>query len=123
MLSIGCWVREVELMSLVLFVEVYTEHEVYVVYTSFVRKNCSYDTNELSAPTTNTKRIQSADPDNTRPFDDAHPSGEARSTGTPTTRANESPIKARRVSWKIKSIKSMYVNEMCAYAEHFLFKA
>ena len=72
MLSIGWWVLEVEWMSLVLFVEVYTEHEVYVVYTSFVRKNCSYDTNELSAPTTNTKRIQRADPDNTRPFDDAY---------------------------------------------------
>jgi hypothetical protein len=32
-----------------------------------------YDTKELSAPTTNTKRIQSADPDNTRPFCAAHP--------------------------------------------------
>ena len=109
MLSIGCWVLEVEWMSLVLFVEVYTEHEVYVVYTSFVRKNCSYDTNELSTPTTNTKSIQSADPENTRPFDCAHPSGDARSTGTPTTRANETPIKARSVSWKITSIKSMCV--------------
>ncbi len=68
-----------------------------------------YDTKELSAPTTNTKSIQSADPDNTRPFDCAHPSGDARSTGTPTTRANESPIKARSVSWKITSIKSMCV--------------
>ena len=28
----------------------------------------------------------------------AHPSGEARSTGTPITSANESPMKARSVS-------------------------
>lgn len=77
----------------------------------------------MSAPTANTKSIQSADPDNTRPFDDAHPSGEARSTGTPTTRANESPIKARSVSWKITSIKSMCINEMDTEATHFLVKA
>jgi hypothetical protein len=87
------------------------------------KERASYDTKELSAPTTNTKRIQRADPDNTSPFDDAHPSGEARRTGTPTTRANESPIKARSVSWKITSIRSMYVNGICAYATYFLFKA
>mgnify|MGYP006864986092 CR=1 FL=1 len=58
----------------------------------------SYETNEFNAPTTKTKRIQSAEPENTRPFEDAHPSGDARSTGTPITRANESPIKARSVS-------------------------
>ena len=58
----------------------------------------SYETNEFNAPTTKTKRIQSAEPENTRPFEDAHPSGDARSTGTPITRANESPINARSVS-------------------------
>ena len=63
-----------------------------------------YDTNEFNAPTTNTKSIQRADPENTSPLLWAHPSGEARSTGTPITRANESPMKARSVSWKIKSI-------------------
>ena len=57
-----------------------------------------YDTNEFNAPTTKTKSIQSAEPENTSPFEVAHPSGEARSTGTPTTSANESPIKARSVS-------------------------
>jgi len=89
----------------------------------FYKHKYPYDTKELSAPTTNTKRIQRADPDNTRPFDDAHPSGEARSTGTPTTRANESPMKARSVSWKITSIKSMCVNEIYFYKIYSLFKA
>ena len=64
-----------------------------------------YDTKELRAPITNTKRIQSVDPEKTSPFEVAHPSGDARSTGTPTTRANESPMKARSVSWKITSIR------------------
>ena len=36
----------------------------------FYKHKYPYDTKELSAPTTNTKRIQRADPDNTRPFDD-----------------------------------------------------
>ena len=98
----------------------YTQISVYFI---FINISSYYDTKELSAPTTNTKRIQRADPDNTRPFDDAHPSGEARSTGTPTTRANESPMKARSVSWKITSIKSMCVNEIYAFAIHSLFKA
>jgi len=74
-------------------------------YISLWLQQTFYDTNELSAPITKTKRIQSVDPENTRPFDVAHPSGDARSTGTPTTRANERPMKARSVSWKITSIK------------------
>lgn len=62
-------------------------------------KECAiYDTNEFNAPTTKTKRIQSVDPEKTTPFDVDHPSGEARSTGTPTTRASERPIKAKTVS-------------------------
>ena len=76
----------------------------------------NYETNELSAPTRKTRKIHKVDPENTRPFDVAHPSGEARSTGTPITRANESPIKARSVSWKIRSIYSIPLKTMTLQA-------
>ena len=71
----------------------------YAVVGRLERRNKrNYETKELRAPITNTRRIQSVEPEKTSPFDVAQPSGEARRTGTPTTRANESPIKARSVS-------------------------
>ena len=64
----------------------------------------NYATNELRSPTKNTRKIQSVTPEKTNPFDVVQPSGEAKITGTPTTRINEREIRRKRASWKNRSI-------------------
>lgn len=65
---------------------------------SLTQQNSFYTTNEFRIPTRNTKKIQSVAPENTNCFDDAQPSGEANTTGTPTTRTKDNAISANKVS-------------------------
>jgi hypothetical protein len=58
----------------------------------------NYTTKEFKIPTKNTRKIQSVAPEKTTFFDDAQPSEEANTTGTPTTKASDKAIKAKRVS-------------------------
>jgi hypothetical protein len=51
-----------------------------------------------------TKRIHAVAPENTIFFDDDHPSGEAKATGTPTIRTSDKATKAKRESWKRNSM-------------------
>lgn len=57
-----------------------------------------YTTKEFRIPTKNTKKIQSVAPENTNCLEPDQPSGEAKTTGTPTTRAKDTAINANRVS-------------------------
>ena len=65
---------------------------------SMTRSNLAYTTKEFSAPIKNTKNNQPVVPANTRFFDEDHPSGVAKTTGTPITRANERNTRAKRRS-------------------------
>jgi len=64
-----------------------------------------YATKELRIPTRNTRKIQAVAPEKTSCFDEVHPFGEAKITGTPITIRNESATSAKRASWKNRSIK------------------
>lgn len=58
----------------------------------------NYTTKEFRIPTANTRKIQSVAPENTNCLEDDQPSGEARTTGTPTTRASDNAISANKVT-------------------------
>ena len=49
-------------------------------------------------PTTKTKKTQRPKPEKTVPLFVAQPSGEANTTGTPTTRRKERAVKANKVN-------------------------
>ncbi len=57
-----------------------------------------YVTNEFNNPTTNNSTNQAPTPDNTNLRTGIHPSGEAKTTGTPITRINERAMKAKSAS-------------------------
>jgi len=60
--------------------------------------NDAYTTKELQIPTANTSKIQRLKPENTTRLFSVHPFGEANTTGTPTTKAKDTTIKASRAS-------------------------
>ena len=66
--------------------------------------NQIYTTKEFKIPTKNTRKIQRLAPEKTICFDEAQPSAEAKTTGTPTTKAKDNAINANKVSWNRKSI-------------------
>jgi hypothetical protein len=53
------------------------------------------------------KSTQRPKPEKTVPLFSVHPLGEAKTTGTPTTKRNERPINANKASWKIRVINSI----------------
>ncbi len=55
-------------------------------------------TKELKTPTVNTNNNQRLNPENTTPLFSVQPFGDAKTTGTPTTRANDTVIKANKES-------------------------
>lgn len=57
-----------------------------------------YTTKELKTPTVNTNNNQRLKPEKTRPLFSVQPFGEAKTTGTPTTKANDTTIKANKAS-------------------------
>jgi hypothetical protein len=59
----------------------------------------------LRTPTTQTRRSHNPRPEKTVPLFSTQPFGEAKTTGTPTTRRNDNAINANKVSWKIRVIK------------------
>jgi hypothetical protein len=64
-----------------------------------------YTTNELRRPTRKTRRTHVLAPVKTKPFEDVQPSGDAKITGTPTTRIKERRIRQKTANWKNRSIK------------------
>jgi hypothetical protein len=52
----------------------------------------------LKTPTVNTNNNQKLNPENTTPLFSVQPFGDAKTTGTPTTRANDTVIKANKES-------------------------
>jgi hypothetical protein len=64
---------------------------------SFKRLN-HYTTKELKTPTVNTNNNQRLKPEKTIPLFSDQPFGEAKTTGTPTTKANDTTIKANKAS-------------------------
>ena len=60
--------------------------------------NGIYTTKEFKIPTKNTRKIQRLAPEKTICFDEAQPSAEAKTTGTPTTKAKDNAINANKVS-------------------------
>ena len=81
------------------------------------KKKTFYTTNELSTPTTNTKRSHKPRPEKTVVLFSVQPFGEAKTTGTPTTNKNERAINAKTVSWKIKVINLRF-NEIQNKCKH-----
>jgi hypothetical protein len=57
-----------------------------------------YTTKELKTPTKRTRRTHKPRPEKTVPLFSVQPSGEAKTTGTPTTKRKERPIKASSVN-------------------------
>jgi hypothetical protein len=57
-----------------------------------------YTTKELKTPTVNTNNNQRLNPEKTRPLFSDQLFGEAKTTGTPTTKANDTTIKANKAS-------------------------
>lgn len=57
-----------------------------------------YTTKELKTPSNNTSRIHNPAPEKIVPLFCVQPSGEAKTTGTPTTKRKERPIKASNVN-------------------------
>lgn len=63
-----------------------------------------YTTKEFKTPTKNTSKNHKPVPEKTIFLDEDQPSGEANKTGTPTTKAKDKAIKAKRAIWNKKSI-------------------
>ncbi len=63
-----------------------------------------YTTKEFNRPTKKTNRIHNPRPEKTVPLFSVHPSGEAKATGTPTTRRKDKAINANSVNWNRKVI-------------------
>ena len=55
-----------------------------------------YTTKELKIPTVKTKRSHKLKPEKTTLLFSVHPLGEAKTTGTPTTNAKDTKIKASK---------------------------
>lgn len=68
-------------------------------------------TNEFNTPTAKTSKNQTPKPENTVPLFSAQAFGEAKTTGTPTTRRKDTTINAKSVNWKTKSIKKFLLYE------------
>ena len=68
----------------------------------FMKKNKDkdgiYTTKEFKTPTAKTRITHKPKPEKTVPLFPVQPSGEAKTTGTPTTKKKDTIIKARRVS-------------------------
>ena len=60
--------------------------------------NKRYTTKEFKTPTAKTRRIHKPRPEKTVRLFSVQPSGEAKTTGTPTTKRKDNAIKARRVN-------------------------
>ena len=60
--------------------------------------NKRYTTKEFKTPTAKTRRIHKKRPEKTVRFFSVQPSGEAKTTGTPTTKRKDNAMKARRVN-------------------------
>jgi hypothetical protein len=57
-----------------------------------------YTTKEFNIPTKKTNRIHNPRPEKTVPLFSVHPSGEAKATGTPTTKRKDKAMKANNVN-------------------------
>lgn len=57
-----------------------------------------YTTKEFNRPTKKTNRIHNPRPEKTVPLFSVHPSGDAKATGTPTTRRKDKAINANSVN-------------------------
>ena len=57
-----------------------------------------YTTKELRIPTKNTSKNQIPIPEKTVPLFSAHPSGVAKTTGTPTTNRNDTTMNANKAN-------------------------
>ena len=62
------------------------------------KKYNSYTTKEFSIPTKKTNRIHNPSPEKTVLLFAVHPSGEAKATGTPTTKRKDKAMKANSVN-------------------------
>jgi hypothetical protein len=58
----------------------------------------NYTTNELSTPTKKTSKTHRPRPENTVPLFSVQPCGEAKATGTPTTKRKDSAMNANNVN-------------------------
>ena len=58
----------------------------------------NYTTKEFKIPTAKTKKTHKLKPEKTVPLFPVQPSGEAKTTGTPTTKKKDTVIKAKRTS-------------------------
>ena len=64
----------------------------------FIKPYFNYTTKELKTPTVNTNNNQRLKPEKTKLLFSDQPFGEAKTTGTPTTKANDTTIKANKAS-------------------------
>ena len=64
---------------------------------NFIR-NQLYTTKEFKTPTAKTRRTHKPRPEKTVRLFSVQPSGEAKTTGTPTTKRKDNAIKAKRVN-------------------------
>lgn len=55
-------------------------------------------TKEFKIPTAKTKRTHKPNPENTVPLLVVHPSGDAKTTGTPTTNKNDNATRPKRAN-------------------------
>ena len=60
--------------------------------------NLRYTTKEFKTPTAKTRRSHKPRPEKTTRLFSVQPSGEAKTTGTPTTKRKDNAIKAKRVN-------------------------
>ena len=58
----------------------------------------NYTTKEFNTATKNKRKVHKLSPEKTVPLFCVQPSGEAKTTGTPTTNRKDTPTKARRVN-------------------------
>lgn len=58
----------------------------------------NYTTNELQIPTVNTSKSHKLKPEKTNDLFSDQPFGDAKTTGTPTSKANDTAIKANNAS-------------------------
>jgi hypothetical protein len=61
-------------------------------------KASNYTTNELQIPTVNTSKSHKLKPEKTNDLFSDQPFGDAKTTGTPTSKANDTAIKANNAS-------------------------
>ena len=57
-----------------------------------------HTTKEFKTPTAKTRKTHKLKPEKTVPLFPVHPSGEAKTTGTPTIKEKDTVIKAKRAS-------------------------